>query len=128
MQENKFYDYRLLDMDFDRNVEYLSLQLKGVFSINIPKQFVLYPNYPNPFNPVTTIRFGITESGFVRLKVLNMLGQDIITLVDGCKDVGYHEAQWQVRDRSGIPVSLRVYFSVFQDGHPVQVVKMILIQ
>lgn len=102
---NKFYDYRLLDMNFDGNVEYHSLKLKGFFSINIPKQFVLYPNYPNPFNPVTTIRFGITESGFVSLKFLNMLGQGIITLVDGWKNVGYHKAQWQGRDRYGIPVS-----------------------
>ena len=55
-----------------------------------------------------------------------MLGQDIITLVDGLKDVGYHKAQWQVRDRYGIPVSSRVYFSVSQDGYQVQVVKMML--
>ena len=65
MKENKFYDYRLLDMDYDGNLEYYSLQLKGVFSINIPEQFVLYPNYPNLFNPVTTIRFEIIESGLV---------------------------------------------------------------
>ena len=44
-----------------------------------------------------------------------MLGQDIITLVDGWKIAGYHEAQWQIRDHSGIPVSSRVHFSVFQD-------------
>ena len=46
---------------------------------------------------------------------MNMLGQDIITLVDGWKDVGYHEAQWQVRDCYGIQVSSRVYFSIFKD-------------
>ena len=55
-----------------------------------------------------------------------MLGQDIINIVDGWKDVGYHEAQWQGRDRYGIRVSSRVYFSVFQGGHQVQVVRMIL--
>ena len=57
-----------------------------------------------------------------------MLGQDMITLVDVWKDVGYHEAQWQGIDRYGIRVSSRVYFSVFQDGHQVQVVRMILMQ
>jgi hypothetical protein len=70
-------------MDYDGNVEYHSLQLKGVFSINIPELFVLYPNYPNPLNLVTTISFGITEASVLILKILNMLGQDIITLVDG---------------------------------------------
>ena len=57
-----------------------------------------------------------------------MLGQDIITLVDGWKDVGYHEAQWQDIDCHIIPVPSRVYFSIFKDGHQVQVVKMILVQ
>ena len=42
-------------MDYDGNVEYHSLQIKGVFSINIPEQFVLYPNYPISFNFVNTI-------------------------------------------------------------------------
>ena len=87
MGENKFYDYRLSGMDFDGNVECHILQLKGVFSINITELFVSYLNYPNPFNFVTIIRFGIAESGFRSLKVLNMLGQDIITTVDVWKDV-----------------------------------------
>ena len=70
-------------MNYDVNVEYHSLQLKEVFSFNIPELFVLYPNYPNPLNPVTTICFRITVFGLLSPKVLNMLGQDIITLVDG---------------------------------------------
>ena len=61
-------------MDFDDNVEYHSLQPKEVFSTNIPELFVLYPNYPNPTNSVTTIRFGITESGFLSLKVFEYVG------------------------------------------------------
>tara|TARA_Y100001980_G_C14431110_1_gene219609 strand:+ start:344 stop:730 length:387 start_codon:yes stop_codon:yes gene_type:complete len=128
MQNNKFYDYPLLYREYDGNVEYHSLQLRGVFLINIPEQFVSYPSYPNPFNPVANIRFGITEYGFVILKVLTVFGQDIITLEVGCKDVGYHKDQWQGKDRYGIPVSSRANFSVFQDGHQVQVVKMILMQ
>ena len=128
MQNNKFYDYLLSYMEYDGNVEYHSLQLRGVFLINIPEQFVSYLNYPNPFNTVATIRFGITEYGFVILKVLTVFSQDIITLEVGCKDVGYHKAQWQGKDRYGIPVSSKVNFSDFQDGHQVQVVKMILMQ
>ena len=109
-------------MNYDVNVEYHSLQLKGVFSFNISELFVLYPNYPNPLNPLTTTCFRITESGLLSLKVLNMFGQDIITLVGGWKDMGYYKAQWQGRDRYGIRVYSRVYFSVFQDCYQVQVV------
>ena len=54
LQENKFYDHSFSDIDFDGNVEYHSLQLKVVFSINIPEQF-LYPNYRNSFNFMNTI-------------------------------------------------------------------------
>ena len=125
---NEFYDYRLSDVDYDGNVEYHSIQLMGVSSSNIPEHFVLHSNYPNPFNPVTTIRFGIPKAGLVSLKVMNMLGQEVITLVDGWKDVGYYEAKWQGRDRTGIPVSSGVYFSVFQDDHQIRVGKMILMK
>ena len=125
---NEFYDYRLSDVDYDGNVEYHSIQLMGVSSSNIPEHFVLHSNYPNPFNPVTTIRFGIPKAGLVSLKVMNMLGQEVTTLVDGWKDVGYYEAQWQGRDRIGIPVSSGVYFSVFQNDHQIRVGKMILMK
>jgi len=85
VQENESYDYRLSDVDYDGNVEYHSLQLMGVSSINIPEQFVLYPNYPNPFNPVTTIRYDLPDDAHVVLAIHDLMGRDVITLVDGPK-------------------------------------------
>ena len=72
VQENEYYDYRLSDVDYDGNVEYHSLQLMGVSSSNVPEQFVLYPNYPNPFNPVTTIRYDLSEESFVDITIYDV--------------------------------------------------------
>ena len=59
-----------------------------------PKQFALYPNYPNPFNPSTTIRFDLTESRNVSLKVYTLLGEEVKTLIHGKMSVGEHQVQW----------------------------------
>ena len=78
VQENESYDYRLSDVDYDGNVEYHSLQLMGVSSSNTPEQFILYPNYPNPFNPVTNIRYDLSKESFVDITIYDMLGNVVI--------------------------------------------------
>ena len=101
VQENASYDYRLSDVDYNGNVEYHSLQLMGVSSSNIPKQFVLYPNYPNPFNPVTTIRYDLPDNAHVTLTIHDLMGREVITLVDGPKTAGSRFTQWNARDEQG---------------------------
>jgi hypothetical protein len=64
----------------------------------IPAEFRLYQNYPNPFNPATTIKFVLPKSSFATLKIFNLAGQEIATLVDGFEIVGEHEAKWQPQD------------------------------
>ena len=60
----------------------------------IPHEFALYHNYPNPFNPATTIEFSIPETQRVTLKVYNLMGQEAVTLVDGELQAGYHTTKW----------------------------------
>ena len=66
----------------------------------LPRQFELHQNRPNPFNPVTQIRFGLPEPSDVRLEVFNILGQRVAVLVDSRLDAGWHEATFDAGDLS----------------------------
>jgi N-acetylmuramoyl-L-alanine amidase len=71
-----------------------------------PAEYVLDQNYPNPFNPSTKIRFGLKNSSNVKLEVFNLLGQKVITLVDGYLETGYHTVTF---DASNLPSGVYVY-------------------
>ena len=75
----------------------------------IPDHFALLANYPNPFNPATTIRYQLPQASHVTLKIYNLLGQEIRTLVDVIQEAGFHNVRWDGRDDSGAPVSSGVY-------------------
>ena len=128
VQENASYDYRLSDVDYDGNVEYHSLQLMGVSSSSIPEQFVLYPNYPNPFNPVTTIRYDLSNESFVDITIYDMLGNVVNNLVNANESPGYKSIQWNATNNQGEPVSAGVYLYKIQAGDFVDTKKMILLK
>ena len=94
----------------------------------IPEELSLEGNYPNPFNPVTTIRFGLPEPRKIRITVINILGQEITELVNGWRDMGRHEVVWQGVDGSGKPVATGMYFTVLSDGNKIIVQKMLLLK
>jgi len=72
----------------------------------IPTVFSLSQNYPNPFNPSTTIRYAIPKTGYVKLKVLSLLGEEMITLVNGAQAAGEYEIQLHAGD---LPSGIYVY-------------------
>jgi len=89
----------------------------------IAADFMLYQNYPNPFNPVTTIGFRIKETGFATLKVYDMVGREVATLVEGIKHPGYHEVTWDAREfASG------VYFCMLRTNNSLATRKLILLR
>jgi len=97
----------------------------------IPTEFLLAQNFPNPFNPQTTIRFGIPENGAGKktvLKIYNLLGQQVITLVNGSLEAGYFELVWNGRDAEERPVASGVYFYALKNGDHNLVRKMVLIR
>jgi len=59
-----------------------------------PTEFTLFQNYPNPFNPVTTIKYALTQTSFVSLKVYNVFGKEVATLVQGKRNAGEHSVQF----------------------------------
>jgi 2',3'-cyclic-nucleotide 2'-phosphodiesterase/3'-nucleotidase/5'-nucleotidase len=89
----------------------------------IPTDYVLNQNYPNPFNPVTTIRFGLPERNHVTLKVYNILGQDVATLVDEVKPAGYHIIHWNAEK-----LASGLYFTRMESGNKVRLTKMLLLK
>jgi|GEM_PF-2194655 len=76
----------------------------------VPASFVLENNYPNPFNPSTTILYGIASQSHVTVKVYSVLGQEIATLVNDMQSPSYYRVQWNGKDLNGNMVSSGVYF------------------
>ena len=75
-----------------------------------PYEFALKDNYPNPFNPTTTIEFTLKRKAEVKLEVYNLMGRLVCTLVEGELEAGLHTAVWDGIDGRGIPVSSGIYF------------------
>ena len=86
------YKYRLRQIDFNGNFEYF--ELDGAVSIGIPEKFSLSQNYPNPFNPVTNLEFGISELGFVSLKIYDAVGREVVTLVNENLMPGFYSVKF----------------------------------
>jgi photosystem II stability/assembly factor-like uncharacterized protein len=89
----------------------------------LPSEFCLVQNFPNPFNPVTIIRYSISEKNRVSLKIYNPLGEEIELLMDETKEAGTYEAVWNAGD---LPSG--VYFYTLQAGDFVQTKKMVLMK
>lgn len=74
-----------------------------------PENYFLYQNYPNPFNPATTIKFSISERSFVLIKVYNVLGKEITTLLEKELSPSNYTINWEARDSNGLLLPSGVY-------------------
>jgi len=83
-------------------------------AVAAPEKFEVFQNFPNPFNPSTTISYELTANSKVNLKIFNMLGQEVASLVDGDRLAGYHQEVWDAtRCSSGV----YVYQVIAADDH-----------
>jgi hypothetical protein len=93
---------------------------------NKPIDYILYQNYPNPFNPSTVIGFKIPKEGQVTLKVFDILGREVATLIDGeIMKAGFHETQFSILNSQ---LTSGVYFYQFKVGKYIQTKKMMVVK
>ena len=97
----------------------------GIQNLNtgVPKEYSLHQNYPNPFNPVTKIRFDIPKSGDVKLVIYDLLGGEVLTLVNQSLQAGFYEA-----DLDAASYASGVYFYRLEANSYSRVRRMILVK
>jgi hypothetical protein len=94
----------------------------------VPVRYELFPNYPNPFNPVTTLRYGLPATETVSLVIYNVLGEKVATLVQGTQEAGYHAVVWDGRSDAGTTVASGLYVARMRTGSFVATRTMMLIK
>ena len=94
----------------------------------LPNKFALYQNFPNPFNPSTTIDFSVARESLVTIKIINLLGKEINTLVNEIVDVGYHNIQWDGKNSFGTSVPSGIYIYQLESDEISLNKKMILMK
>jgi hypothetical protein len=94
----------------------------------IPNIFALHPAYPNPFNPITSLRYDLPEQMQVTLTVYDLMGREVTQLVNTTQEAGYRSVQWDATNMHGKPVSAGVYLYQIRAGEFVQTKKMVLLK
>ena len=94
----------------------------------LPVEFVLHENYPNPFNPTTTLRFEMPQVSDVNLTIFNMLGQKVKTFNMNDTPAGYHSIKWDATNDYGDPVGAGVYLYQLRANEFVKTRKMVLLK
>ena len=102
----KTYVYRLADVSLDGTINYHN---DVTVTLELPSKFTLEPNAPNPFNPETTIKFNLPVAAKVTLKIYNILGQEVTTLLDRSLSGGYHQAVWNGLNKYNQSVASGIY-------------------
>ena len=102
------------------------MQITGLLLVGVeqsPKEFLLSQNFPNPFNPSTKIRYSVPQSSTVVIKVFDILGNEIETLVNEEKPAGTYELTW-----NAVKLPSGIYFYQLRAGDFVQMKKMLLLK
>lgn len=89
----------------------------------LPTEFKLYENYPNPFNPTTSIKYDIAKNSFVKLTVYNITGKEVSRLVNDNLQAGRYEANW-----NGSNFSSGIYFAKIEAGDYKHIIKMVMVK
>jgi hypothetical protein len=121
VKDGKTYYYQLSDLDYNGN-EIFHEPIK--INVSLPKRFELDQNYPNPFNPETTISYQLSHSGYCYLKIFNLQGQLVRTLVSENQESGRYSVVWDGRDDNGFTLPSGVYIYQLRHNDLVETRKM----
>jgi DNA-binding beta-propeller fold protein YncE len=129
-EPGKIYWYKLADIDYSGTKTF-----HEPYSIAVPPEnsafaFELYPNYPNPFNPSTTIKFEVHQvlSGGIKLVIYNNIGQAIKEIDENIMSPGVYELQWDGKNTNGTDASGGVYFANIVFGPYSKTIRMSLVK
>jgi hypothetical protein len=123
--QHGIYAYRLKQIDYNGKFDYSPIvEVQVVQGLN----YSLMQNYPNPFNPETAIKYSIPQNGRVTVKIFNVTGNEIMTLVDKEMLAGSHEVKWNGKDNTGATVTSGVYFVKLSSGTYVETKKMMFLK
>jgi hypothetical protein len=132
------WSYRLKQIDLDGTVWYSEgVEVEFPTSVGeeeLPTVYALHQNYPNPFNPSTRVGYDLPALSRVSVRVYDLLGRTVATLVEGTSEAGRHVAEWKGLNDAGLVVPSGVYFvrmeakAVNGNGHHTAVRKMVLMK
>ena len=118
----------------DNDEEEVTVQLTGIaveLSVDghqIPDKFTLHQNHPNPFNPVTTLRYDLPEDTMVNITIYDMMGRVVRTMVNTQQNTGFKSVRWNATNDVGSSVSAGLYLYMIQAGDFRQTKKMVLLK
>jgi len=115
------YNYRLKQIDFNGHYEYFDL--RNEINVGVPAKYSLSQNYPNPFNPSTKIDYELPYDGSVNIKLYDVSGREVATLVDEVKTAGYYTLQFNASN-----LASGAYFYRIESGEFRDIKRMILIK
>ena len=104
------------------------LDFLNAMDFEVVDNYKLINNYPNPFNPVTTLRYDLPENVHVNITIYDMLGRKVKTLINQTQDAGYKSVIWDATNDYGKPVSAGIYLYQIQAGEFVNTKKMVLLK
>ncbi len=135
LEANSKYYWRVSSKTSDGKIspysykgEFRTGEITDVLEEKIPTEYSLSQNYPNPFNPTTRITYGLPENTFVTLKIYDILGREVNTLVNQEMIRGVHNVDWDGKDKFGNPAASGAYIYRLTAGKYVSVKKMLLLK
>ena len=120
---NYYYD-DLIDQGAIEQLTLLDIKNKEY----VPNNIILHSNYPNPFNPVTNISYEIIKDSFISIKIKDIGGRHIFTLINGYHSKGNHIIQWDGTNSRGVQQTSGIYFYTIENENCSRTGKMIFIK